>query len=150
VCVFDEGFETGEGVVPLGRDAVEVVAKFEDRLRVEFEEGVAAGAYRADDFGALEDAEVLGDGLASEVRAVSELRDGTRLVATKPREQRETGGVGQGGEGSGLNSWTRFDYRSTRSARPGSGMRGMERLAPLKGSTADSAPLNWCGFTGSA
>ena len=64
---FDEGFEAGERLVPFGGDAVEIIAERVDGLAVEFEEGMAAGADAADNFGLLEDAQVLGDGLAREV-----------------------------------------------------------------------------------
>lgn len=68
---FDERFESGERLIPLCGDAVEVIAECMDRLGVELEEGVTAGAERAHDASALEDAQVLGDGLASETGTMS-------------------------------------------------------------------------------
>lgn len=89
-------------MVPLGGDAVEIVAEIEDGRGVELEETVAAGAGGADDACALEDAQVFGDGLAGEVGAVSELGDGARAVA-EAGEEGEAGAVAEGGEGVGVN-----------------------------------------------
>lgn len=99
--VFDEGFESGEGFVPLGGDAVEVAAELVDGLQVELVEAVAAGADAADDVGALEDAEVFSDSLAGEMGAVGQLRDGMRLAPAELGEQREAGGIAERGKGAG-------------------------------------------------
>jgi hypothetical protein len=57
----------------LAGEGVEVVLEGLDGEGVELVEALAAGAGAADDVGALEDAEVLGDGLAGDGRAFSEL-----------------------------------------------------------------------------
>jgi hypothetical protein len=108
--MFDKGLKASEGVVPFGGDAVEVVAEIEDGSGVELKEAVAAGADGAHDAGALENAQMLGDGLAGEARAVGELGDGTRTVA-KAGEERETGAVAEGGEGAGRVGRRRLSMR---------------------------------------
>ena len=99
--VFDEGSEPGKSLIPLVGDAVEIIADLEDRLRVEREEAVAAGAHAANDTGALENAQMLGNGLACEMRAVRELRDGPGATAAESGNQGETGAVAERGEGGG-------------------------------------------------
>ena len=96
---FNEGFEAVERVVPLGGDAVEVVAELVDGLGVELKEGMASGADAADNSGALEDAQVLGDGLAGEVGAVGELGDGASVAAAEFGEEGKTSGIAERGEG---------------------------------------------------
>jgi hypothetical protein len=73
---FDKGFEASQRLVPFGGDAVEIIAKRVDGLGIELEEGVASGPDAADNSGTLQNAKVLGDGLAREMRAMGELRDG--------------------------------------------------------------------------
>ena len=93
--VLYEGFEAAESLIPFGRDAVEIVQEFANRLRVQLKQAVAAGANAADDFGALEHAQMLCDGLPGEMRAVRELRDGPRAAVAKPGQQSQTGWVSQ-------------------------------------------------------
>jgi hypothetical protein len=54
-------------------DLVEAIPDLPYRLRIEFIEGFAAGAEATHDADTLEHAKVLGDGLAREVRAFSQL-----------------------------------------------------------------------------
>jgi len=81
--ILDKRFKSRERVVPLSGDEVEVVFHFFERLRIKLEEVFAACADAVDDFCALENAEMFGDGLARESRAMGQLRDGTRLAAAE-------------------------------------------------------------------
>jgi hypothetical protein len=79
-------------------DRGEVGLKAFDGLGVELEQALAAGMRAADDAGAFEDAEVLGDGLACKLRVVSKLRDGAGLAGAEPGNERETGLVTERGK----------------------------------------------------
>lgn len=85
---FDERFEAAEGPVPLGGYAVEVIAKVVDGLRVELEQPVAAGADATNNSGTFKDAQVLGDGLAREMRAAGELGDRAGSATSEFGEER--------------------------------------------------------------
>jgi len=102
VVGFDEGAEAIEGGVPLAGQGVEIVFEGLDREGVEFVEALAAGVGAADDAGALEDAEVLGDGLAGERGAFGELRDGALLASAARGGSRLRGRrrVGRGCDGA--------------------------------------------------
>lgn len=82
--VFDKGPETRESLVPFGGNLVEVVAQMVHRFEVQFEQATATGTDAADNASLLENAQVFGDGLACEVRAMGELRDGPRSAAAEP------------------------------------------------------------------
>ena len=84
---FDEGAEAEQGGVPLAGEGVEVVFEGLDGERVELVEALAAGAGAADDVCALEDAEVLGDGLAGERGVVGQVGDGALLAVAEAGEQ---------------------------------------------------------------
>lgn len=62
--VFDKRLEAREGLIPLARDAVEVMLHGVERTRIENELALATGTNAVDHTGALEHSEVLGDGLA--------------------------------------------------------------------------------------
>jgi hypothetical protein len=98
---FDERFEAPESAIPLGGNAVEVIAKIVDGLRVELEQPVATGADATNNSDTFEDAQVLGDGLARELRAVRKLRDLAGAATSQFGEQRQTGAVAEGGERAG-------------------------------------------------
>ena len=84
---FDEGAEAEQGRVPLGGEGFEVIFEGLNGEGVELVEALAAGAGAADDACALEDAEVLGDGLAGEGGVVGEVGDGTLLAVAEAGEQ---------------------------------------------------------------
>ena len=64
-------------------------------MRVELHEAFAAGAGDVDHAGALEDVEMLGDGLTGEAGAFGELRDGAALAAPQAAKQRQASFVAQ-------------------------------------------------------
>jgi hypothetical protein len=66
---FDEGFEAGEGSVPVLGDEVEVLFELGEGFGGELEAALAAGAGAADEAGCFEDAEMFGDCLAGELGA---------------------------------------------------------------------------------
>ena len=76
--------EARQRLVPLLGDGSQVGLEAFERLRIEREEAFAAGVGTANDSGALEDAQVLGDGLASKLRVISKLRDGAGLAGAEP------------------------------------------------------------------
>lgn len=78
---FDEGPEACESVVPLRGDAIEVCAQLKNGRGIERVEPLAAGGRTTDHSGALENAQVLGDGLAGEMRVAGELRNRLALPA---------------------------------------------------------------------
>jgi hypothetical protein len=106
VVGFDEGAEAVEGGVPLAGEGVEVVFKGLDGEGVELVEAFAAGVGAADDAGSFEDAEMLGDGLAGDRRAFSELGYRPLLAVAKLGQQRETRLVAEGGEERGVAART--------------------------------------------
>src|SRR5579863_2117325 len=91
-------FEAREGLVPLLGHRGQVGLEALERLWIELEKALAAGVGTADDSGALEDAQVLGDGLAGKLRVVSELRDGGGLAGAKPGDECEAGFVAERGK----------------------------------------------------
>jgi len=60
----DERFETREGLIPLARNAIEVMLHGVKRARIENELALATRTNAVDHAGALEHAQVLGNGLA--------------------------------------------------------------------------------------
>ena len=104
VVGFDEGAEAKEGGVPLAGDGVEVVFEGLDGEWVELVEALAAGAGAADDAGVLEDAEVLGDGLAGDERAFGKLGYRALLAAAELGQQRQASFVAEGGEEGGMTA----------------------------------------------
>jgi hypothetical protein len=91
VVVFDEGFEAGQGGVPLLRDGLKIGGELVEGFGVEGEDALAAGALGVHEADAFEDAEVLGDGLAGEVGALGELGDGAAAALAELGEQLEAG-----------------------------------------------------------
>jgi len=95
---FDEGLQASEGFVPLGGNGIEIMPQVVNRTGIEDEATLATGARTADDSRPLQHAQVLGDGLARETRAVGELRDRMRLPIAELGEQRQPRLVAEGGE----------------------------------------------------
>jgi hypothetical protein len=98
VVGFDEGAEAVEGGVPLAGERVEVVLEGLDGEGVDLVEALAAGVGAADEAGSLEDAEVLGDGLAGDGRAFCKLGYRALLAGAELGQQRETCFIAEGGE----------------------------------------------------
>ena len=71
----NEGFETGEGVVPLRRDALEVRPHVSERIGLEREQFLAARADIRHQLRTLKHAQMFGDGLTGQRRAFGKLRD---------------------------------------------------------------------------
>lgn len=93
--VFDEGFQSGERLIPPLRDEIEVVARFGERFWVELVAAFAAGAAAAHNANVFEHAKVLRNRLTSEPRACGELRDGMRLAAGQTRDEEKTSFVSE-------------------------------------------------------
>lgn len=79
ILLFNKGFEAGEGLVPLMRYLFKVGVHFDEGLGMEFIEHLAPRLRAAHDAGVGEDAQVLGDGLAREMRTLGQLGNGVRL-----------------------------------------------------------------------
>ena len=95
---FDEGLKTIKGGVPLVRDSFEELFHVEDWLGVEGDQAFTARTGDVDHAGALEDVEMLGDGLAGEPGAFGELGDGTPLTAPQAGEHGQSCLIPQRGE----------------------------------------------------
>lgn len=98
----DKRFKTGEGLIPLMGDAIEVMLHGMKRARIENEAAFATGANAVDEASVLKHAEVLGDGLAGERRAGGELRDGRGLARDEPGHEREARVIAQCSKDDGL------------------------------------------------
>ena len=79
--IFGEDFQSSQRQIPLLRDEIEILAGLGEGLGIKLEAAFAAGTSAAYDANVLEDAEMLGDGLAGEPRARRELRDGVRFAS---------------------------------------------------------------------
>ncbi len=86
--IFDKRLQAGEGLVPLRGDGVQILAQVVQRARIKFEATFATGADMAHEPGSFEHTKMLGDGLARQTRAGSELRDRMRLPRAEPVDQR--------------------------------------------------------------
>ncbi len=62
--VLDKRFETRKGLIPLVGNAIEIMLHGVERARIENEAAFATGTNAVDHTGALEHAQMLGDGLA--------------------------------------------------------------------------------------
>ncbi len=62
--VLDKRFETRKGLIPLVGNAIEIMLHGVERTRIENELALATGTNAVDHTGALEHAQMLGDGLA--------------------------------------------------------------------------------------
>ena len=83
LSILHERPQSGQRLVPLLGDEMQVFADFCDGLRIELEMALAAGANTVDNSRTLQDAEMLGDRLAGEPRAFGELRDRPCLTPAK-------------------------------------------------------------------
>jgi len=79
--IFDEGFQSSQRLIPLLRDEIEILAGLGEGPGIKLVAAFAAGTSAAYDANVLEDAEMLGDGLAGEPRARRKLRDGVRFAS---------------------------------------------------------------------
>ena len=95
---FNEGFQPGKGLIPLSGDLVEIVSDFLNGSRVKFEEAFAALANGVNESSVLEHAEVFGDCLPAQLRAMSQLADGTSAPLAELCEERQTCFVAQCGK----------------------------------------------------
>src|SRR3981081_1747032 len=75
LSLFDEGFESGQRLIPLLGDYVRVFSDFPNRRGIELEQVFAAGPNAVHDLRALQDAKMFGDSLPSQPRAFRELGD---------------------------------------------------------------------------
>ena len=98
LLLLHEGAQTGEGVVPLCGDLVEIMAGVGEAMLVELPDGFAAAAGAADQAGMLHHAQVLGDGLAGDARAFGEACDGLRAIVAQAGDETEAGLVAESGE----------------------------------------------------
>ena len=64
--MLNKGFEARESVVPLTRDVIEIVLHFFNRVGIERETVLPAGAHAAHNTCVLQDAQMLRDRLASD------------------------------------------------------------------------------------
>ncbi|SPE18176.1 hypothetical protein SBA5_140043 [Candidatus Sulfotelmatomonas gaucii] len=93
--ILHERFEPRQSLIPLVRDDVKILLHRMERARVKSEAAFAPGADTAHKAGALEHAQVLGDGLARNARARSQLRDRRGLARAEPGHEREARLVAQ-------------------------------------------------------
>ena len=84
---FNERLQPGQCLIPLLGDEVEVFSRFLHGLQIECEAIFAAGAHTVDDSYILQDAKMLGDGLAGQPGAVSQFGNRMRLPAGESRHQ---------------------------------------------------------------
>ena len=79
--------------------------KLLERLGLEAEEALATVVFTGDDTGTLEDSEVLGYCLATDLGIARELRDRSGLAGAKASHQGKTGLVAESGENPSLCFW---------------------------------------------
>jgi len=77
------------------RYEIEIILHFVERAWVELEPALAAGADAVHNAGSLQDAQVLGNGLAREARACCQLRNRRRLTGAEARDKSETSFIGK-------------------------------------------------------
>jgi hypothetical protein len=87
-----------EGRVPLRGDDVEPLPRLVELSRLESPDALAAAPRAADEPGAFQDLEVLGDGLAADRGPLGETGDRKRSSAAQPAYEQEPGLVAEGGE----------------------------------------------------
>ncbi len=67
---FDEYFEPAQGVVPLGRDQIQIFLHIADRFRIEFEQAFTPGMDVMHDARGFENSKMFGDCLPGETRSL--------------------------------------------------------------------------------
>jgi cation transport ATPase len=95
---FDEGLEPVEGVVPLARDPVEVLARVGEPGRLELPDALATAAIVPHQAGPREDRQVLRDRLTGHVRLRGQRADRFRSLRREPPEQPQPRLVSERGE----------------------------------------------------
>ena len=95
---FDERLEARERFVPLLRDAVEVRPHGHEARGLQPIETLAAGALPSHDAGSLQHAQMLGDRLSRQRRALRQSRDRQRRAGAEPADQRQARGIAERGK----------------------------------------------------
>jgi len=97
----DRELQARQGVIPLAGNPLQATAGRLDLPGLHLPEPLAADTNVTDQAGAGQDVQMLGDGLARDVGAVGEPRNGQRPAGAQAGHQGEPGLVAQGGENRG-------------------------------------------------
>jgi hypothetical protein len=109
--VFDELLKAAEGGVPVCRDLVEVLARGEERLRLEFPQAFSAVLGAVREPGICEHVEMLGNGLTGDAPTGGQLSDRKRTLHTQTGDETKTRLVAQCGENR-CGRWLLLDHRA--------------------------------------